>query len=219
MALTDSFSIRAKKIMGYARKEVDGLKSDVMGTEHVLLGIMREGTGVAAKVLKGIGLDWSKIRQEIIVRTVKSPFFALDGKSPFSEHMRAALEHAIKAAGASGGTLKTEHLLVGMLEVSECKAAEVLQGLGKNLADIRQKVLAMAAAGGQAPSAPGAQMVSDFPAPAPAPAGPVTVGQRLTYTERALKALEYADAEARRAGAPKVDADHLVRGAERAASE
>ncbi len=139
----EKFTERARKVMSLARQEAQRLNSEFIGTEHVLLGIIQEGGGVAAKVLKNLSVDLKRIRQEIekLITPSASPTVTL-GQLPFSPRAKRVIELSGEAASQLGhDVIGTEHLLLGLLKENEGIAAQVLTNLGLKLDDVRDMVL------------------------------------------------------------------------------
>lgn len=141
----EKFTERARKVMGLSRQEAQRLNSEFIGTEHILLGIIQEGGGVAAKVVKNLGVDLKRVRQEIekLITPSTSPTVTL-GQLPFSPRAKNVIQFAeeeayrlYKVVDAIG----TEHLLLGILREGEGIAAQVLENLGLKTDDVRRKVL------------------------------------------------------------------------------
>ncbi len=138
----DRFTDRAKKVMSYARQEAQRLNHEYIGTEHILLGLIQEGSGVAANVLKNMSVDLEKIRQEVekIVKT--GPSTVTMGQLPFTPRAKKVLELSMEEASAlSHNYIGTEHLLLGLIRESEGIAAQVLMNLSIKLEDVREEVL------------------------------------------------------------------------------
>jgi ATP-dependent Clp protease ATP-binding subunit ClpC len=138
----DRFTDRAKKVMNLARQEAQRFNHEYLGTEHVLLGLVQEGSGVAANVLKNMGIDLSKIRMEVekIVKT--GPSMVTMGQLPFTPRAKKVLELSMEEAGNLGHNyIGTEHLLLGLIKENEGIAAQVLLNLGIKLEDVREEVL------------------------------------------------------------------------------
>src|SRR3990172_7987384 len=128
----EKFTERARKVMNIARAEAQRLNSEFIGTEHILLGIVQEGGGVAAKVLKNLNVDFRRVRQEIerLIQPNPTPTVTL-GHLPFSPRAKRVLELAQESATQLGhDVIGTEHLLLGLLKENEGIAAMVLQNLG-----------------------------------------------------------------------------------------
>jgi len=138
----DRFTDRAKKVMNLARQEAQRFNHEYLGTEHVLLGLVQEGSGVAANVLKNMGIDLSKIRTEVekIVKT--GPSMVTMGQLPFTPRAKKVLELAMEEASNLGHNyIGTEHLLLGLIKENEGIAAQVLMNLNVKLEDVREEVL------------------------------------------------------------------------------
>lgn len=138
----DRFTDRAKKVMNLARQEAQRFNHEYLGTEHVLLGLVQEGSGVAANVLKNMGIDLTKIRMEVekIVKT--GPSMVTMGQLPFTPRAKKVLELSMEEAGSLGHNyIGTEHLLLGLIKENEGIAAQVLLNLGIKLQDVRDEVL------------------------------------------------------------------------------
>ena len=138
----DRFTDRAKKVMNFARQEAQRFNHEYLGTEHILLGLIKEGEGVAAHVLKNMGIDMTKIRMEIekIVKT--GPSMVTMGQLPFTQMAKKVLELSMEEASSlSHNYIGTEHLLLGLIKENEGIAAQVLTNLGVKLEDVREEVL------------------------------------------------------------------------------
>jgi len=139
----DRFTERARKVINYARQEAQRLGHEYIGTEHLLLGLVREGTGVAATVLQKLDIEPKKIRIEI-ERLVKERPDAIptSSKFPFAPRAKKALEFAVEEAKELGHNyIGTEHILLGLLHEGEGHGAQVLMGLGVSLDQVRHEVL------------------------------------------------------------------------------
>mgnify|MGYP000126622872 CR=1 FL=1 len=139
----DRFTDRARRVMQLARAEAVRLNHDYIGTEHVLLGLIQEGSGVAASVLRNLGVDLQRIRQEIerTVRRGTAPA-PRTGQLPFTPRAKKVLEFAIEEANSLGHNyIGTEHLLLGLLRETGGRAAKVMESLGIRLRDVREEVL------------------------------------------------------------------------------
>ncbi|HEX6861398.1 MAG TPA: Clp protease N-terminal domain-containing protein, partial [Thermoanaerobaculia bacterium] len=138
----DRFTDRAKKVMNLARQEAQRFNHEYLGTEHILLGLVQEGSGVAANVLKNMTVDLEKIRHEVekIVKT--GPSMVTMGQLPFTPRAKKVLELSMEEAGNLGHNyIGTEHLLLGLIKENEGIAAQVLINLGVKLEDVREEVL------------------------------------------------------------------------------
>jgi ATP-dependent Clp protease ATP-binding subunit ClpC len=138
----DRFTDRAKKVMNLARQEAQRFNHEYLGTEHILLGLVQEGSGVAANVLKNMAIDLNKIRSEVekIVKT--GPSMVTMGQLPFTPRAKKVLELSMEEASNLGHNyIGTEHLLLGLIKENEGIAAQVLLNLGVKLEDVREEVL------------------------------------------------------------------------------
>ena len=138
----DRFTDRAKKVMSFARQEAQKFNHEYIGTEHILLGLVQEGSGVAANVLKNMSIDLEKVRHEVekIVKT--GPSMVTMGQLPFTPRAKKVLELSMEEASQlSHNYIGTEHLLLGLIKENEGIAAQVLMNLGVKLEDVRDEVL------------------------------------------------------------------------------
>jgi ATP-dependent Clp protease ATP-binding subunit ClpC len=140
--MQDRFTDRVRKVIYYAREEAGRLQHDYIGTEHILLGIVREGEGIAAKVLSKLDLDFEQI-QQAVENMVKSSGGTLTiGEIPFTPRAKRVLELAIEEARLLGHNyVGTEHLLLGLIREGEGVAAQVLTELGVDRKRVREEVL------------------------------------------------------------------------------
>ncbi|MBI3270977.1 MAG: ATP-dependent Clp protease ATP-binding subunit [Planctomycetes bacterium] len=138
----DKFTDRARKVMSIARQEAQRFNHEYIGTEHILLGLVQEGSGIAAKVLKNLDVDLKKIRQEVEKLIPHGPPTVTMGQLPFTPRAKRVLELAQEEANNLGHDyIGTEHLLLGLLRENEGVAAQVLMNLGMKLEDVREEVL------------------------------------------------------------------------------
>jgi ATP-dependent Clp protease ATP-binding subunit ClpC len=138
----DRFTDRARKVMGLARQEAQRFNHDYIGTEHILLGLIQEGSGVAADVLKNLDVDLKKIRQEVEKLVSHGTTMVTMGQLPFTPRAKKVLELALEEASNLGHNyIGTEHLLLGLIREQEGIAAQVLQNIKVRLEDVREEVL------------------------------------------------------------------------------
>ena len=138
----DRFTDRARKVMGLARQEAQRFNHDYIGTEHILLGLIQEGSGVAADVLKSLDVDLKKIRQEVEKLVSHGTTMVTMGQLPFTPRAKKVLELALEEASNLGHNyIGTEHLLLGLIREQEGIAAQVLQNIKVRLEDVREEVL------------------------------------------------------------------------------
>ncbi|MBF0331330.1 MAG: ATP-dependent Clp protease ATP-binding subunit [Candidatus Omnitrophica bacterium] len=136
------FTERARKVIVYAKEESRRFNHDYIGTEHLLLGLIREGEGVAASVLQKLGLDLESIRIEIEKLVQPGPQTQVVGDIPFTPRSKKALELAAEEARALGHNyIGTEHLLLGLVKEGEGMAYRVLLNLGLDLGKLRNEVM------------------------------------------------------------------------------
>jgi ATP-dependent Clp protease ATP-binding subunit ClpA len=110
----DKFTERVRKVIYLAREEAARLQHDYIGTEHLLLGVIREGEGIAATVLNNLGLDLDRIRQEVENMVSASGGTMTIGEIPFTPRAKRVLELAVEEARSLGHNyVGTEHLLLG----------------------------------------------------------------------------------------------------------
>ena len=147
----DRFTDRARKVMAYARQEAQRFNHDYIGTEHVLLGLIKEGSGVAANVLRNLDVDIKKIRLEVEKMVQSSPDVVTKGQLPFTPRAKKVIEFSLEEARALGHNyIGTEHILLGLLRENEGVAAHVLLNLGLKLEEVREEVLNLLGADAQA---------------------------------------------------------------------
>src|SRR4030095_11636109 len=128
--------------MGLARQEAQRLNHEYIGTEHILLGLVQEGSGVAANVLRNMGIDLKRIRAEIEKLVKGSSTMVPMGNLPFTPRAKKVLELSLEQASQRAHNyIGTEHLLLGLIKESEGIAARVLTNLGVKLEDVREEVL------------------------------------------------------------------------------
>src|SRR5437870_7838765 len=140
----ERFTDRARKVMQLANQEAQRFNHEYIGTEHILLGLVKEGSGVAANVLKNLDVDLRKIRLEVekIVQTGSGGDMVTMGKLPHTPRAKKVIEYSIEEArNLNHNYVGTEHLLLGLLREQEGVAAQVLMNLGMKLEDVREEVL------------------------------------------------------------------------------
>jgi len=144
----ERFTDRARKVMALANQEAQRFNHEYIGTEHILLGLVKEGSGVGATVLKNLDVDIKKLRLEIEKLVKSGPDMVTMGKLPQTPRAKKVIEYAIEEARAlNHNYVGTEHILLGLLRESEGIAAQVLMNLGLKLEDVRQEVLNLLGAG------------------------------------------------------------------------
>jgi ATP-dependent Clp protease ATP-binding subunit ClpC len=144
----ERFTDRARKVMALANQEAQRFNHEYIGTEHILLGLVKEGSGVGATVLKNLDVDIKKLRLEVEKLVKSGPDMVTMGKLPHTPRAKKVIEYAIEEARSlNHNYVGTEHLLLGLLRESEGIAAQVLMNLGLRLEDVRQEVLNLLGAG------------------------------------------------------------------------
>ena len=136
------FTDRARKSMQLANQEAQRFNYEYIGTEHILLGLVREGTGVAANVLKILGVELPQVRVEVQNMLQSGPEMITMGKLPQTPRSKKVIEFAIEESEQLGHNfVGTEHLLLGLLKVEEGVATDVLSNLNVKLDKAREEVL------------------------------------------------------------------------------
>jgi ATP-dependent Clp protease ATP-binding subunit ClpC len=166
----ERFTDRARRVVVLAQEEARMLNHNYIGTEHILLGLIHEGEGVAAKALESLGISLEAVRQqveEIIGQGQQAP----SGHIPFTPRAKKVLELSLREALQLGHNyIGTEHILLGLIREGEGVAAQVLVKLGADLNRVRQQVIQLlsgyqgkepAAAGGPQEGTPSTSLVLD----------------------------------------------------------
>src|SRR6476620_7634356 len=167
----ERFTDRARRVVVLAQEEARMLNHNYIGTEHILLGLIHEGEGVAAKALESLGISLEAVRQqveEIIGQGQQAP----SGHIPFTPRAKKVLELSLREALQLGHNyIGTEHILLGLIREGEGVAAQVLVKLGADLNRVRQQVLQLlsgyqgketaAAEGGRSEGTPSTSLVLD----------------------------------------------------------
>ena len=153
----ERFTDRARRVAVLAQEEARMLHHDHIGTEHILLGLIREGEGVAAKALESLGISLEAVRQHVGGITGQGQQ-APSGHVPFTPRAKKVLELSLREALQLGHNyIGTEHILLGLIREGEGVAAQVLVKLGADPGRIRQQVIQLlAGAQGEEPAAAGA---------------------------------------------------------------
>jgi ATP-dependent Clp protease ATP-binding subunit ClpA len=137
----ERFTDRARKVMQLANQEAQHFKHEYIGTEHILLGLVKEDSGVAANVLKNLEINLPKVRREIEKIVQAGPDAVTMGKLPQTPRAKRVIEFAIEEARALNHMyIGTEHLLLGLIREDEGVAAQVLINLGLSLPVVREEV-------------------------------------------------------------------------------
>jgi ATP-dependent Clp protease ATP-binding subunit ClpA len=140
-SMFDRFTDRSRRVVVLAQEEARMLNHNYIGTEHILLGLIHEGDGVAARALESLGISLEAVRQQveaIIGQGAQTP----TGHLPFTPRARKVLELSLREATELGhGYIGTEHILLGLIREGEGVAAQVLVRLGADLSRVRLQVI------------------------------------------------------------------------------
>ncbi|GAB6187584.1 ATP-dependent Clp protease ATP-binding subunit [Thermopirellula anaerolimosa] len=151
----ERFTDRARKVIQLANQEAQRFNHEYVGTEHILLGLIKEGSGVAANVLRNLDVDLRKIRLEVEKLVQSGPDMVTMGRLPLTPRARKVLEYATEEArNLNHNYVGTEHILLGLLREQEGVAAQVLMNLGLKLEDVREEVLNLLGHGSEAAETP-----------------------------------------------------------------
>lgn len=147
----DRFTERARKVIILAKEEAKRFNHDYIGTEHILLGLIKEGESVAAAVLQNLGLSLDTIRLEVEKLVQFGPSTIVSGDIPFTPKAKKVIELAMDEARRLGHNyIGTEHLLLGLIKEGEGVASHVLMNVGLDLNKVRSEVIKLL--GSSAPS-------------------------------------------------------------------
>jgi ATP-dependent Clp protease ATP-binding subunit ClpC len=140
--MMNNFTPRAQQVLALARKEADRFNHNYVGTEHILLGLIKLGQGVAVNVLHKLGLDLDTVRMQVEQQVGSGPETKMVGNIPYTPRVKKVLALASKEAKALNHSyVGTEHILLGLLREGEGVAAQVLRNLDINLDKARNEIL------------------------------------------------------------------------------
>jgi ATP-dependent Clp protease ATP-binding subunit ClpC len=174
----NNFTPRAQQVLALARKEADRFNHNFVGTEHLLLGLIKLGQGVAVNVLQKLGLDLETVRMEVEKQVGTGPDQKMIGNIPYTPRVKKVLALAAKEAKALNHTyVGTEHILLGLLREGDGVAARVLKNLDVDIEQTRQEILKEldpnfaaseepAASGAEAPEKPAPEKKGEVKTPA-----------------------------------------------------
>ena len=138
----NNFTPRAQQVLALARKEADRFNHNFVGTEHLLLGLIKLGQGVAVNVIQKMGLDLETVRMEVEKQVGTGPDQKMIGNIPYTPRVKKVLALASKEAKALNHTyVGTEHILLGLLREGDGVAARVLKNLDVDIEQTRQEIL------------------------------------------------------------------------------
>lgn len=144
----DRFTDRARKVMQLANQAAQSLNHEYIGTEHILIGLLKEGTGVAANVLRNLNLDSVQIRAAVESIVQPGPDCLAIGKLPQTPRAKTAIQFAMEEARSlNHNYVGTEHLLLGLLREEKGVAAHVLVNCGVSHEAVRGEVLTLIGVG------------------------------------------------------------------------
>ncbi|HVM36270.1 MAG TPA: Clp protease N-terminal domain-containing protein [Actinomycetota bacterium] len=189
----ERFTDRARRVVVLAQEEARGLAHDYIGTEHILLGLIHEEDGVAAKVLKTLGVSLDEVRRQVeaVVPRGSSPF---KGHLPFTPRSKKILELSLREATALGHNyIGTEHILLALAREGGGVAAQILVQLGADGERLRAEVVALLGEGG-ARAAGGSE------------------GFFARFTDRARRVIVLAQEEARLLNHGYIGTEHMLLG-------
>jgi ATP-dependent Clp protease ATP-binding subunit ClpC len=186
--LFERFTERARQVVVLAQDEARALKHNYIGTEHILLGLLREEEGLAARVLESLDITVEEVRAQV-ARIVGQGDEVTTGQIPFTPRAKKVLELALREALSLGHNyIGTEHILLGLLREEEGLAARVLESLDITVEEVRAQVARIVGQGDE-----------------------VTTGQ-IPFTPRAKKVLELALREALSLGHNYIGTEHILLG-------
>ena len=175
---------RARKVMALANQEAQRLNHEYIGTEHILLGLVKEGSGVGANVLKNLDIDLRKVRLEVEKLVKSGPEMVTMGKLPQTPRAKKVIEYAIEEArNLNHNYVGTEHLLLGLLREHDGVAAQVLMNLGLKLEEVREEVLSLLGAGVESEETPPPSEPQEPPQMGNPPSGADAAGRRGTKSK------------------------------------
>jgi ATP-dependent Clp protease ATP-binding subunit ClpC len=172
----ERFTDRARRVVVLAQEEARFLNHNYIGTEHILLGLLNEGEGIAAQALESLDIDLASVRDEV-VKIIGQGQQSPSGHIPFTPRAKKVLELSLREALQLGHNyIGTEHILLGLIREGEGVAAQVLQQLGAELQKVRQTVIQLlsgpggseeqqpktAGAGGRESSSSGSTVLDQF---------------------------------------------------------
>jgi len=170
----EKFTDRTRKIMALANQETQRYDHEYIGTQHILLALLKEGSGVAANMLKNLGVDLRMARLEVEKLVNRGPEVVTEGKLPQTPRAKKVIENAIEEARIlKCEHVDTEHLLLGLLREMDSAGCQVLMNLGLRPEQIREEVLSLLGAENEEEEEPREQ--SKEPATTYQVFGPLTI--------------------------------------------
>ena len=158
-SIFERFTDRARRVLVLAQEEARLLNHSFIGTEHILLGLIDEGEGVAARALESLGISLEAVREKV-EETIGPAGSAPTGSPPFTPRAKKVLELSLREALQLGHNyIGTEHMLLGLVREGEGVAAQVLVSLGADLSRVRQQIIQLVS-GYQSREVPGEPRLS-----------------------------------------------------------
>jgi ATP-dependent Clp protease ATP-binding subunit ClpA len=196
----EQFTNRARRVIVLAQEEARGLQHNYIGTEHILLGLLRESDGLAAQALSTRAVSLDSARRDVISRVGRGDKHP-EGRIPFTPRAKKSLEHALReAVGLQHNYIGTEHILLGLLSVPDGVAGEILAAAAGDLSNVRTAILDL--------MPPGTMREPNLRRLATGAGGPGTTGaQDLRITPAADTSITEA---ARLAGTHPIGSHHLL---------
>ena len=202
----DRFNDRAKRVLALSQDEAIRFNHNYIGTEHLLLGLVREGAGVAARVLDSLNVDLSKLRTEVERTIGRGDTTQSPSEITLSPEMKKVVQLAIDEARTLGHShVGTEHLLLGIVYENDSGAARALASIGVSLDAVRQNVIATL---GQ----PHREVGASAPMPPSPPSARRFAGPFDRFNDRAKRVLALAQDEAIRFNHNYIGTEHLLVG-------
>jgi len=193
----ERFTDRARKVMQMANQEAMRFNHEYIGTEHILLGIIKEDSGIAANVLKNLDIDLRKVRRQIEQIILGGPKMVPMGNLHETPKVKKVIEYAIDEARAfNHNYVGTEHMLLGLLRENEGVAAVILNNFGLKLEDARQQIRRLL----------GIELSSELPKSVRKPDQPDLEAELQGLSEEIRKAVKEIDAEIERLQLEKEEA-------------
>ena len=201
----DRFNERSKRVLALAQDEAIRMNHNYIGTEHLLLGLIREGESVAARALDALNVDLSKVRTAVEFIIGRGPSATAPSEITLSPRTKRVLELAVDEAHKLGHShVGTEHLLLALAREGEGIASGVLESLGVSMERVRQQVIATLGSSGATPSGP---VADDATRPARGYRGPFD-----RFNDRAKRVLALAQDEAIRLNHNYMGPEHVLLG-------
>ena len=203
----DRFNDRAKRVLALAQDEAIRMNHNYIGTEHLLLGLIREGEGVAAQVLHALNVDLSKVRTAVEFIVGRGDATTSPSEITMSPRTKRVLELAVDEARKLGHShVGTEHLLLGLAREGEGIASGVLESLGISMQWVQHQVLATLGSAGQTSTGPDAQGTAQ------AASRPMSRGPFDRFNDRAKRVLALAQDESIRFNHNYIGPEHVLLG-------